>query len=312
MPIAQHLQPSPTTRIGPGINNAIKPEFVAPSGNTAFAGFSVLRNVDEDPGLAVMSFSHTYTDQLFAFGIGTSYAAPVVARSAAILLKQLEQQYPLVPQANLVRAFLASSAVVPQPAVELLKDEYGEEGIRRVCGYGMIDDEFAMNAGDRRVTQFHQGTIMLDTFQIFEVPIPEEFCNAVGKKTMTITLAYDPPVRSRRARYLGVKMNYRLIRGKTVQEITDGYRALTSEEKNGFDESDDKAPSAFKPPYLCDLQPKTKSLQGSTLQKSSWTFLFIQRVVWRQLFSGGSGTARLGARNLHGSEVCCHRNSRSE
>ena len=148
----------------------------------------------------------------------------------------------------------------------------GEEGIRKVCGYGMIDDEFALNSGDRRVTQFHQGAIALDTFQIFEVPIPEEFRNASGKKSMTITLAYDPPVRSRRAEIWESKMTYNLIRGKSVQEIVDAYRALSSEEKNEFSEIGEESQGAFQPPFRCELKPGPKALQGSTLQRSSWTF----------------------------------------
>ena len=57
---------------------------MAPAGNQLFQGFgSVSRQVDDDAGLSVMSFSHEPTSNLFAFAVGTSFAAPQVARLAA-------------------------------------------------------------------------------------------------------------------------------------------------------------------------------------------------------------------------------------
>ena len=271
-PIAEPFQPSPTSRIGPGVNGAIKPEFVAAAGNTTFKGSSVIRQVDDDPGMAIMSFSHRPTEQLFDFDIGTSYAAPIVARSASLLWKQLEEQFGEEPQANLVRAVLAASATVPAPTADLLHDEHGLEGIRRVCGYGIIDEEFADSSADRRVTLVHRGEIPLDTFAVFEVPFPEELREATGKKTVTVSLAFDPPVRRRRAEYIGVKMDYALIRGRSLDEIVEAYRQLSNEEQTELRDAGQRAQGAFQSPFKCDLKPGPQALQASTLQRSSWTF----------------------------------------
>ncbi|WDQ19091.1 S8 family peptidase [Rhodopirellula sp. P2] len=271
-PIAEAFQPSPTTRFGPGIGGAIKPEFVAPGGNTTFQGFSSLRQVDDDPGLAVMSFSNEPTQELFAFDIGTSYAASVVARSASLLWSHVHEQFGEEPQANLIRALLASSASVPDPTYQLLHDEHGEEGIRRACGYGLVDDDFAFDSGDRRVTLIHQGSMPLDTFAVYEVPAPLEFRQAEGHKHVTIAMAFDPPVRRRRASYLGVHMSYALIRGKSVDEIVEAYRQLSTEEREQYRESGTKPQGAFQGAFRCDLKPGPQSLQSSTLQKSRWTF----------------------------------------
>src|SRR5262249_32986435 len=65
-PIAEVGEPTPTTRIGPGINGAVKPEFVAPGGNVVFQGMSNFRRAHDDPGLAVMSLSQRPTETLFA------------------------------------------------------------------------------------------------------------------------------------------------------------------------------------------------------------------------------------------------------
>ncbi len=265
-------EPTPTARIGPGLNGAIKPEFVAPAGNVAFQGFSEIRQVDDDHGLAVMSLSHQPTQNLFAFDVGTSYAAPLVARSASILLGSLRQHLGEEPDANMVRAVLASGAVLPQPADDRIEVHRGTDGLRQVYGYGQIDEDILYESADRRVTMVAQSTIPLDTFAIYEVPSPPEFRSASGRKRVTVTLAFDPPVRRRRADYLGVKMDYTLVRGKSVDEIVEAYRQLSISEQQHFKRLGTKPQGAFQGAFRCKLEPGPTKLASSTLQRSEWTF----------------------------------------
>ena len=65
-----------------------------------------------------------------------------------------------------------------------------------------------LHSGDRRVTLVAQSSVPVDSFQLYEVPVPEEFRKAPGKKRVCVSLAFDPPVRRRRAQYLGVEMSY--------------------------------------------------------------------------------------------------------
>jgi hypothetical protein len=270
--VALAMEPTPTTRIGPGINAAIKPEFVAAGGNVAFRGFSNIRRVMEDHGLAVMSFSHLPTERLFAFDIGTSLAAPQVARWASMVLSNLRQTFGEEPDANLIRALLASSAALPQPAEDRIRQMHGENGIRRVYGYGAIDEDVLFDSADRRVTMIAQAAMPLDTFVIYEVPSPTEFRTAVGRKRVIVTLAYDPPVRRRRIDYLGVRMGCSLIRGKTLDEIVEAYRQLSQQERVSARQSGDGVQGEFKSPFKCGLEPGPRTLQSSTLQRSEWTF----------------------------------------
>jgi hypothetical protein len=270
--VALAMEPTPTTRIGPGINAAIKPEFVAAGGNVAFRGFSNIRRVMEDHGLAVMSFSHLPTERLFAFDIGTSLAAPQVARWASMVLSNLRQTFGEEPDANLIRALLASSAALPQPAEDRIRQMHGEDGIRRVYGYGAIDEDVLFDSADRRVTMIAQAAMPLDTFVIYEVPSPTEFRTAVGRKRVIVTLAYDPPVRRRRIDYLGVRMGCSLIRGKTLDEIVEAYRQLSQQERVSARQSGDGVQGEFKSPFKCGLEPGPRTLQSSTLQRSEWTF----------------------------------------
>ncbi|WP_047812324.1 S8 family peptidase [Rhodopirellula islandica] len=271
--IARPHQPAPLTRIGLGINDAIKPEFVASAGNLSFRGFAGSKQVDVERGMSVMSLSNEPTKQLFAFDNGTSMAAPLVARTAAAVWHKLRDELGEEPQANLVRSILAASATVPMPAQDLIAPRHGKEGIRKVCGYGKIDDDFALQSGDRRPTMYYQGAIPIDTFAIFEVPIFDEFRDANGKKRITVSLAFDPPVRRRRAEYLGVRMQYALIRGKSVDEIENAYRALEEQERAYYGRTGEKPQGAFQGSAKCNLQPSSKVLASSTLQRSSWEFM---------------------------------------
>ena len=270
--VAEIGEPTPTTRIGPGMNDAVKPEFVAPAGNTLFHGVSTARQAtDEDPGLAIMSFSHRPIERLFSFDSGTSFAAPFVARQAAIVFRRLAEFLGTDPHPNLVRAVLASSATVPDVAQQRVAQVQGEDGVRRAYGYGAIDEDFALNSGDRRVVLLEQSAIRIDSFLVFEIPVPVAFQNAQGKKHITVSLAFDPPVRRRRAEYLGVQMWTGLIRGKSIDEVVEAYRAETSEERAAIGRNERDRQGAFKSPFKCSLEPGPQTLESSTLQKSTWT-----------------------------------------
>jgi hypothetical protein len=271
--IAGAREPTPTSRTGPGLNDSFKPEFVAHAGNLCFDGFgSTFRTTRDDHGLTVMSLSNRPTESLFAFDIGTSFAAPIVARAAALLWPGLREALKEEPDPNLVRAVLANAASVPDALRERLVPLGDEQAVCRVCGYGEIDEEFATDSGDRRVTLVAQGRIKLDSFHLYEVPALAEYRNAKGPKRVIVSLAFDPPVRRRRAQYLGVGMTYLLIRGKTMEEIVEAYRAVTQQERESAKRDDRKLPAAFQSPYKCPLEPTVTALETSTLQRSEWTF----------------------------------------
>ena len=262
-------EPSPFTRTGLGINGAIKPDLVHYGGNLLFEGFgdNVRRVRTENPnaGAGVMSFSHEPLDRLFSFRVGTSQAAPQAARIAGLVWKQLENGVGGGLDPNLVRAVLANSASVPEPAANRIAGFDAEDGILRACGYGLPDSELALESGDRRVTLIAQGRIAIDTLILYEIPIPEALRAAPGKKRIIASLAFDPPVRRRRADYLGIEMGMKLFRGKTPEEIVAAYRSITRAEQA-------EAPGAFQSPYQCDLLPKSRLLETSTLQRREWAF----------------------------------------
>jgi hypothetical protein len=248
------------------VNGAIKPEFADYGGNYTFAGVgSSIRRTEADAGVAVMSLSHQPLQQLFGYDAGTSYAAPRVSRLAAKLWVHLRDTLEVEPRPNLVRALLASSAEAPEEARALLGAHGGETTVRRVCGYGLPDEDQALNSTGRRVTLVAQATQQIDTLTLWEVPIPPEFIEARGPKRIVVALAFDPPVRRRRASYLGVELRFDLLRGRSPAEIEAAYRAITRDEREA-------APRSFQDRHVCGLEPGPRALEASTLQRREWSF----------------------------------------
>ncbi len=261
--VAGVREPSPFTRVGPGVNGAIKPEFVEVGGNLVWDGYgNSVRRIRSEPGTAVMSLHREPFQSLFNWNFGTSFAAPAVARTAAIVWAELAKQLGRSPHPNLVRAVLASSASVPAEVITRLGSLPEKRAALRVCGYGVPDLEFARRSGDRRVTMIADDEIALDQFQIFAIPIPTEFLNAPGEKRLCVSLAFDPPVRARRADYLGVEMHFDVIRGKNRDEIVKAYQKAAGEEVG-----------RIKGASKLDLFPQVTGAPGrkkSTLQKGSF------------------------------------------
>jgi len=254
-PIALQNQPSPFTRCGPGLGDAIKPELCEIGGNQVYDGQTQrVRNVHE---CSVVSMNRQYVQQLFTTDTGTSFAAPKVAHIAA----QLYRTFPDA-SANLIRALLAASAIVPEQASSLM-EPLGTDAVLRVCGYGRPSLSLAQTSDESRVVLYAKSELPFDNFHIYELPIPNEFIEERGLRSISVTLAYDPPVRHTRFDYLGVKMSFRLIRGKTVNEVAEAFRSRTRDEG-----SVDRLSSTR---FDCDMKPTPTVREGGTLQRGTFT-----------------------------------------
>jgi len=255
-PIAQPGQPSPFTRSGFGLGDAIKPELCDYGGNFAYDGRirMVRNNVRE---LSVISLNRDYLNRLFTTACGTSFAAPRVAHMAARL-------FDIFPDAsaNLIRALLAVSASVPEQSKEIL-EPIDKDAPLKICGYGQPCLEKAQLSDENRVVLYSDSVIELDNFHIYEIPIPEDFIQNKGTRNISVVLAFDPPVRHSRFDYLGLKMSFRLIRGTTAEQIEEAFRRRTEEEGTV-----DRLSSTG---YKCELIPKLRKRGGSTLQKAKFT-----------------------------------------
>ena len=256
-PITRAFEPSPFSRVGPGIGGATKPDLVDIGGTMVFDPMVGRLRLGEDLASAgVLTLHHRPLDRLFTAGSGTSYAAPLVASKAAQILRRFP-----AASANLMRALLAGASDVPDPA-QLRLQALGDDMVTAVCGHGLPDTERAAYSDDNRVVLFAEDELPLDHFAVYQVPVPELFQSG-GRRTIRVSLAYDPPVRHTRADYAGVGMSFRLVRGCDPGLIFDHFRRRAQAEGRRPD-LDNR--------FNCGLTPGPRERERNTLQSASVTF----------------------------------------
>lgn len=265
VPVARRGEPSPIARTGPGYRRAIKPEFAHYSGNLVVQSTHAGDQVTLNPATSVMSFSGNPLTELFCFQVGTSHAAPQLARLSAMIFDELTDYVGRSPDPNLVRALLAASADWPDESRNLLAG-LPDDACTRVLGYGMPDEAAALGSAADRVTLIAQAQIPVDGYHIYEIPIPDSFRRARGVRTIDIAVAHDPVTRRRHRYYLGSEMDFILVRGKTLAEVADSVRHTDDGE-----EMVRALGSPWRVPLTPSGNPRNGSCarQASTLQKAS-------------------------------------------
>lgn len=258
-PITQADEPSPFTRIGPGLRGAIKPDLVDVGGTLVYDPFvQRLRDGRDLVTAGVLSLHYRPVEQLFTACSGTSFAAPLVAFKAS----QLLGRFPTA-SANLIRALLATGASLP-PAAKARLALLGADAERAICGHGQTDLERAAFSDDARVTLYAEDQLQADHFAVYQVPIPEVFQAERGRRTIRVSLAYDPPVRHTRRDYAGNTMGFRLIRGCEPHLIFEHFRRRVVATEGPFPEMENR--------FDCDLEPKPTLREKSSLQTATITF----------------------------------------
>lgn len=286
--ISLQNQISSGTRIGPGIQKSVKPDFIAWSGDYVFNVQTEHLN-DKNIGTSIFSLSNNLTEGLFCSDIGTSYATPFVSHIAALIL----EKYPNASN-NLLRAILAISSTIPNEIEEqadkivnnigyiekalplFVHNAGGHKAFNKnkilhyFAGYGMPNLNKAVESLEHRVVLLAdmRGTdaIDVDKTHIFELPIPNEFEKAKGKKKMIISLAFNPDVRKTRMDYLGKTMSFELIRGKSLDEVYQVYASQA-----GLPKEDKK--EKFKDRFVCKMNNCGKEMrEHGTLQRGIFEF----------------------------------------
>ena len=156
---------------------------------------------------------------------------------------------------------LAGAARIPDEA-QLRLQTLGDDAMRSICGHGAVDSERAAYSDDHRVVLYAEDELALDHFAVYQLPIPELFQSG-GRRSIRVTLAFDPPVRHTRADYAGIGMNFRLVRGCGPDLIFEHFRRRTQEEGRQPD-IDNR--------FDCDLKPGPRERERGTLQTASVTF----------------------------------------
>ena len=188
------------------------------------------------------------------FYSGTSFAAPLVAHKAGLILESIPDI-----SANLVRVLLGLSAEQPEAAVACLGGN--DDAAFNVLGYGVSDVGRAILSEDNRVILYAENSLAVDKFAVYEIPIPEVFQNK-GARQIRVGLGFDPPVRHTRIDYAGNKMGFHLIRGASAEQVFEAFRKWEANEGEPF-----KIDEILK----CDMKPGALRRERGTLQCATFS-----------------------------------------
>lgn len=257
MAVAEAGEASPFTRSGPGLGTnkkrLNKPEIVDYGGNVVVNDSGHV--VQNEPGASVVTPSFKSDGQRLLSAVnGTSFAAPAVARVAA----DIADAYPSA-SANQIRSLLGLSAKLPKATKNVDEDHPNSW----LYGYGRADREAALSSNSNRVTLTYDGDMPVDTVQIHPLPVPDIFRRGTkaGERTITVSLAFDPPVRRQRREYLAGSMQVDIFRDvdpDSLQEIL------------AKQDPDEPLPPITGRRRL-DLAPGSDSFLSSTLQVRNWS-----------------------------------------
>lgn len=249
-------QPSPFTRSGPGVRGMIKPDLVDYGGTAVWDGpTKTIVSGGKKAAAGVWTFHNKPIERLFRARSGTSFAAPVVAHKAAILLGEYPES-----TANLLRSMLALSGETPEAATRRLTP-LGNNAPLMICGNGVANIDNAMGSDDSRVVFYSEDELAPDCFAVFELPVPQIFQTTKGTREIKVSLAFDPPVRRTRADYLGLTMGWRLLRGADEKAVFDNFRSWETAEGE---------PPDFPARYVCPTSPGPTLRERGTLQCASF------------------------------------------
>jgi hypothetical protein len=267
---ASEYQPSPFTCHGPSVKGALKPELVATGGNIA----NPIRQQGEQwridmRGLGVLACNHEFVGRtLFKEISGTSFAAPYITHLAGRLLNE----YPRA-SANLLRAMLVNHSNVPEETASTFPEEMkihykdtpetrNREIERDVSGYGLIDEDALYRSSENVVVLMAEDSIENNSHQFYELPLPSDYLRSqLATRELRVSLAYSPAVRTTRLDYRATRINYRLIKGASLDEVQSYFNHDTQDitETRNDDATGNRCISA-------QLRDK------GTVQSSIWNF----------------------------------------
>lgn len=227
-PFGDIAMSNPTSALGPGFANAIKPDILMAGSKERIELHSVKDSYDAFPlsatkfaGLKV-AITKTGEENAMGWTGGTSAAAALASRTAHRIHDALEDAYqddftdiPKIQRAALLKALLVHSAKWPEKTRDFIKDTVGpakggeiqKDNIRRYIGYGVVDEDFAVSCAADRATFWTTGTIGYEKRRKIMLPIPECYIGTAQSHRIAATLAWFTPVNVGRLSYRSIKLD---------------------------------------------------------------------------------------------------------
>ncbi len=254
--------PSPFTRAGPGLNGMIKPELVEVGGMRPYNVHPPYYMEDAQTGIFVVNPRWMKESSLLTTECGTSFSAPKVANYLARLCKR----YPGYTS-NTIKAFLLASARIPNNRPEPLNVNVWDlstkaaEPIYNIYGFGQPNLAYAEDSNSNNVLLFSENTIKIGGVHYYYFYLPDTFVDSRGKREISVTLVYNPPVRRTRMEYMGTRMEFSLYRNTAIEVIAD----RSSEDVFSEPENDEEPEDSGKIPEIV-LYPK-KTLRSKSIHQ---------------------------------------------
>lgn len=229
-PYPEHLSANPSSAMGPGFANAVKPDILMPGAREHLMVVRSHDHIEVSPsrptrgaGLRVAAPPAGGRENLDGYTNGTSAAAALASRACHRIHDALERTYgaeflrlPSVNRAVLLKALLVHPARWPEDIAELIRRTVGPAGrgqasrqkdnIRRFLGYGCLDANDAVACAADRATFFATGSLLRDRKATIAVPVPLAFGGQARPHSLSATLAWFTPVSPGRKSYRSCKL----------------------------------------------------------------------------------------------------------
>ena len=231
-PLPVGTLPTPLSRVGPGVGNAIKPDILMQGGrlrvtSDAVAAPAVVRVTPANRfgGLQVAS------PRIDAGGVAmssdwsgaTSGAAALTTRAAHAIHDALEAAYPveyaglsLRHKALLVKALLAHRASVPEDGRAIIERVFGPtnpklhaqraSNVFKMLGLGIPQIDEAVACLQSRATLWGTGFLAQDDARVFTLPLPVCLSGHRGLRRLSTTVTWFTPVTPGRRAYRSVRL----------------------------------------------------------------------------------------------------------
>ena len=244
--------PAPYTRVGPGLAGMAKPDVVDYGGG-----------YDGRCGRDVLTTNWAWRQNgKFALDSGTSMSAPKVAHTLALL----DGSWPGASR-NLLKALLVLSAEIPTPRpapIDALSTGNGGEAaaLSRIYGHGKPDLGRAMHSSSCRAVLVHEGSLRTGRAEALAIRVPSAFVDAPGRRTIAVSLAFDPPTDGTMDPYLGAAMKFYLYKNTGMNTVRRCY-----EDAGGASSRGRAVPDSIKG-NMIRLVPGVRQRMSGTHQKS--------------------------------------------
>lgn len=225
---------NPSSALGPGFANGVKPEILMPGSREHLTPQTIdsyvftIAEVNSNSGIKVAATNFDSPHWLDTHTWGTSVAAALASRTAHLIHDALEEAYgddfltlEKHEKSVLIKALLVHTAWWPEATAKLitkvLEETHKDKGIkgpnhiekrdqvRRFLGFGISHPEIAQTCADDRATFWAVGTLEKDQKVRVEMPLPD-CLNAIGKFQIHATLAWFTPIRPDRAVYRTIRL----------------------------------------------------------------------------------------------------------